>query len=153
MLRDDPPFGSRLTREGGMPIETSAGLRPLVSQNGAEGVGWYTESEVQGTCPDRFRGVRDVIIDHLESGADVGASVAAYIDGVPVIDLWGGYFDMTYTRPWEKDTIVNVFSTTRTMTALSALVLADRGELDYDAPVAHYFPEFAAAGKATITVR
>ena len=69
-----------------------------------------------------------------------------------VVDLWGGWADVAKTRPWEKDTIVNVYSTTKTMTALCALILADRGELDFDAPVARYWPEFAANGKAAVKV-
>jgi CubicO group peptidase (beta-lactamase class C family) len=69
-----------------------------------------------------------------------------------VVDLWGGFADEARTRPWERDTIVNVYSTTKTMTALTALLLADRGELDFDAPVARYWPEFAANGKAGVKV-
>jgi CubicO group peptidase (beta-lactamase class C family) len=76
-----------------------------------------------------------------------------FIDGEPVVDLWGGYFDATYTRPWERDTIVQTFSTTKTMTALVALVLADNGVLDLDAPVVKYWPEFRAEGKSEILVR
>ena len=69
------------------------------------------------------------------------------VDGEPVVDLWGGHADAARTRPWERDTIVNVFSTTKAMTALCAHMLADRGLLDLDAPVARYWPEFAQAGK------
>ena len=101
------------------------------------------DTEIHGTCSDRFARVRDAFIDHLTSGQDIGASVAVLIDGEPVIDLWGGYFDDTYTRPWSRHTITNGFSSTKTMTALCALVLADRGELDLDAPVAEYWPELA----------
>jgi CubicO group peptidase (beta-lactamase class C family) len=72
---------------------------------------------------------------------------------VAVVDIWGGYFDEAHTRPWERDTIVNSFSTTKTMTALSALILADRGVIDLNAPVAKYWPEFAAEGKRDIEVR
>ncbi len=84
---------------------------------------------------------------------DVGASVAVFVDGEPVVDLWGGYADRARTVAWDRDTITNVWSTTKTMTALCALVLADRGDLDLDAPVAAYWPEFAAAGKETVLVR
>ena len=87
---------------------------------------------------------------NLDSGADVGASVAVYLEGEPVVDLWGGE---THAGPWRRDTITNVWSITKTMTALSALVLADRGELDFHAPVAKYWPEFAAAGKSGVEVR
>jgi CubicO group peptidase (beta-lactamase class C family) len=73
-------------------------------------------------------------------------------DGETVVDLWGGYADAAKTRRWERDTIVNVYSTTKTMTALTALILADRGLIDFAAPVAKYWPEFAANGKASVTV-
>ena len=83
----------------------------------------------------------------LRHHGDVGASVAVTVDGELVVDLWGGQPDEARTPPWERDTITNVWSTTKTMTALCALILADRGELDLHAPVARYWPEFAAAGK------
>ena len=82
----------------------------------------------------------------------MGASCCATLDGETVVDLWGGFADEKKTRPWQPDTIVNVYSTTKTMTALTALLLADRGELDFDAPVARYWPEFAANGKERIKV-
>lgn len=96
--------------------------------------------------------MRDALAASLDKD-DVGASVAVYVDGAPVVDLWGGYADEARTRPWERDTITAVWSTTKTMTALCALILADRGELDLDAPVAAYWPEFAAAGKDDVRVR
>ncbi len=108
---------------------------------------------VHGTFEPRFAAVRDVLAANLESGADVGASVAVTLDGKPAVDIWGGFADEAKTRPWEKDTIVNVWSTTKTMTSLSALVLVDRGELDPFAKVAKYWPEFAANGKQEIEVR
>ncbi|HXZ86338.1 MAG TPA: serine hydrolase domain-containing protein, partial [Myxococcota bacterium] len=76
-----------------------------------------------------------------------------YVDGRPAVDLWGGWADPARSRPWQRDTLVCVFSCTKGMVALCAHLLADRGQLDYDAPVARYWPEFAAAGKAAITVR
>jgi len=96
--------------------------------------------------------VRDAFEGNLKSGADLGASFCATKDGEVVVDLWGGWADEARTRPWEQDTIVNVYSTTKTMTFLCALILADRGELDFDAPVARYWPEFAANGKADVKV-
>lgn len=119
----------------------------------AERLGVATMAEVHGTCEERFAAARDVFAGNFERGADVGASFAVHIDGVAVVDLWGGCTDEAGTRPWERDTITNVWSTTKTMTALCALVLADRGELDLHAPVARYWPEFAASGKAAIEVR
>jgi CubicO group peptidase (beta-lactamase class C family) len=109
-------------------------------------------AEVHGRCDERFTGVRDALIASLGKD-DVGASAAIYLDGEPVVDIWGGYADQARTRPWEHDTITNAWSTTKTMTALCALILADRGDLDLHAPVARYWPEFAAAGKAGIEVR
>ena len=109
--------------------------------------------QVDGDCDERFAAVRAVLEGNLASGADLGASVAVFVDGEPVVDIWGGWTDESRTRAWERDTLVNVWSTTKTMTALSALVLADAGELDFDAPVANYWPEFAAAGKDAVQVR
>jgi CubicO group peptidase (beta-lactamase class C family) len=109
-------------------------------------------AEIHGTWDERFTAVRDTLAANLDSGQDVGASVAVVLDGQPVVDIWGGTIDEAGT-PWAEDTIINVYSTTKTMMALSALVLADRGELDLHAPVAHYWPEFKAAGKEAIEVR
>ncbi|GII65857.1 serine hydrolase [Sphaerisporangium krabiense] len=109
-------------------------------------------AEINGTCDERFGAVREALAASLDKD-DVGASVAVYVDGEPVADLWGGYADAARTVPWGRDTIVNVWSTTKTMTALCALILADRGEIDVDAPVARYWPEFAAAGKDGVLVR
>ena len=110
-------------------------------------------SEVHGRSSDRFAPLVDVLARQLDSGADLGASLAVNIDGEMVVDLWGGWADEARTVPWAENTITNVFSTTKTMTALAALVLVDRGELDLDAPVAKYWPEFAANGKEGIKVR
>jgi CubicO group peptidase (beta-lactamase class C family) len=109
-------------------------------------------AEVHGTCDKRFDAVRVALTESLDD-ADVGASAAVFVDGEPVADLWGGYQDAKRTEHWEQDTITNVWSTTKTMVALSALILADRGDLDLDAPVARYWPEFAAAGKERVLVR
>lgn len=109
--------------------------------------------EVEGQVAPGFEAVREAFAANLASGEDVGASFCATRDGEVVVDLWGGHADEARTRPWTRDTIVNVYSTTKTMTALTALLLADRGELDFDAPVARYWPEFAANGKAGVKVR
>jgi CubicO group peptidase (beta-lactamase class C family) len=108
---------------------------------------------IQGNCDHRFAAVRDAFAANFEAGREVGASFAATLDGKLVVDLWAGHADAGYTRPWERDTIVNVFSTTKAMTALCAHLLVDRGLLDLDAPVARYWPEFSNAGKATMPVR
>jgi CubicO group peptidase (beta-lactamase class C family) len=110
-------------------------------------------AEIEGKYEEQFKPVADALSRNLDSGADVGASVAVFIEGEPVVDIWGGYSDTDQTRRWEQDTLVNVFSTTKTMTFVCALMLADRGELDFDAPVTRYWPEFAAAGKDHVLVR
>jgi CubicO group peptidase (beta-lactamase class C family) len=110
-------------------------------------------TEISGTCESRFEGVRKAFAASLDAGTDVGASVAVLLHGEPVVDIWGGFIDEAKTRPWESDTITNVWSTTKTMTFLCALMLADRGELDFHAPVAKYWPEFADGGKDAVEVR
>jgi CubicO group peptidase (beta-lactamase class C family) len=109
-------------------------------------------TDVEGMCQDRFAAVRDALAASLDS-RDVGASAAVYVDGEPVVDIWGGHADAARTTPWQRDTITCAWSTTKTMTALCALILADRGDLDLAAPVARYWPEFAAAGKDRVQVR
>lgn len=110
-------------------------------------------ADIHGTYDERFAQVRDVLAANLDAGLDLGASVAVFLRGEPVVDIWGGYVDDAKTRPWEQDTIINVWSTTKTMAALCSLILADRGELDLHAPVARYWPEFAAASKERVEVR
>jgi CubicO group peptidase (beta-lactamase class C family) len=110
-------------------------------------------AEIRGTFDDRFGDVIAALETTLDDGRDVGASVAVYVDGEPVVDVWGGFSDAARTTPWERDTITNVWSTTKTMTALCALILVDRGEIDLHAPVSRYWPEFKAAGKEGVEVR
>ena len=109
--------------------------------------------DVQGTCDARFDPVRDVLAEQLDSGNDTGASIAVDVDGRTVADLWGGWCDEEHRTPWGENTITNVWSTTKTVTNLAALMLADRGLLDPYAPVAKYWPEFAENGKERIEVR
>jgi CubicO group peptidase (beta-lactamase class C family) len=109
--------------------------------------------DVQGTCDARFEPVRDVLAGQLDSGHDTGASIAVDVDGRTVADLWGGWCDEEHRTPWTENTITNVWSTTKTVTNLAALMLADRGLLDPYAPVAKYWPEFADNGKERIEVR
>ncbi|MGD9995943.1 MAG: serine hydrolase domain-containing protein [Ilumatobacteraceae bacterium] len=110
-------------------------------------------ADVEGTCDARFEAMRDILQRNIDSGDDLGASVAVALNGEIVVDMWGGWADPERTRPWSSDTITNVWSSTKTMMALTALVLADRGQLDLDAPAAEYWPEFAANGKADVRVR
>jgi len=99
---------------------------------------------------DRLRGVLDA---NLESGEELGAAIAVDLDGETVVDLWGGHADVARTRPWERDTIVNVWSTTKEVSALAVLTLVERGLVDVDEPVATYWPEFAQNGKEGVLVR
>jgi CubicO group peptidase (beta-lactamase class C family) len=108
--------------------------------------------EVSGICKPGFERVRDALVANFERGVERGASVAITRDGEFVVDLWAGDADPRGT-PWRRDTIVNVYSTTKTMAATCVLVLADRGLVDLDAPVADYWPEFAQSGKQGVLVR
>lgn len=110
------------------------------------------DAMVHGFTHDRYAPVRAAFEDTLASGQETGGSCCVTVDGQTVVDLWGGFADADRTRPWHRDTIVNVYSATKTMTALVVLLLADRGELDVDAPVARYWPQFAANGKDRITI-
>jgi CubicO group peptidase (beta-lactamase class C family) len=112
-----------------------------------------TTGEVQGTCSDQFQAVRQAFQKNFDDQSDVGASVAIYVEGEPVVDLWGGFVDESRSQPWGRDTITNVWSTTKTMTNLCALILADLGEINLHAPVATYWPEFKANDKERIEVR
>ena len=108
--------------------------------------------EVHGRCDERFSAVRDAFVRNFEEFGEVGAAVAVTIDGNPVIDLWGGVVDKDTRNPWQQDTIVTVYSTTKGMTTICAHRLVEQGLLDLNAPVAKYWPEFAQAGKAEIPV-
>jgi len=110
-------------------------------------------ADLHGRCDERFGAARDALERNLDSGEELGASLVLDIDGELVIDVWGGFRDEDRTVPWTRDTITNVWSSTKTVTSLAALMLVDRGLLDVDAPVAAYWPEFAAAGKQDILVR
>ncbi|HVM97969.1 MAG TPA: serine hydrolase domain-containing protein [Candidatus Acidoferrales bacterium] len=106
-----------------------------------------------GACDPRFTRVRDAFEQNFATRGELGASICVIADGRTVVDLCGGVADRHSGRPWTPDTLAMVFSSTKGATALCAHVLAARGELDLDAPVARYWPEFAAAGKATIPIR
>lgn len=107
---------------------------------------------IHGQFASGFETVRDAFATNFESGLDDGASVCVTVDGTPVVDLWAGTRDAARTLPWEPDTIVNVYSTTKTMAALTMLLLADRGVFDLGDRVAKLWPEFAAEGKGDVTI-
>lgn len=110
-----------------------------------------SDIEIHGTCDERFEAVGAAFAANFAAGTEQGASVAVTLDGEPMVDLWAGAADDD-GRPWERDTIVNVWSTTKTMAATCVLMLADRGLVDFDEPVATYWPEFAANGKDGVLV-
>lgn len=110
-------------------------------------------TSIQGNCAPRYAGVRDAFAERIASGLDFGGSLCIVEDGQTVVDLWGGWADPSGTRTWQEDTIVNTWSITKAMAALSALLLVDRGLLDPDSTVASYWPAFAAAGKENVLVR
>lgn len=109
--------------------------------------------EIHGLCEPRFEAVKDAFTRNFEEGMEVGASFAVTINGKYVIDIWGGYQDKEKTQPWEKDTICNVYSTTKVPTVLCTMMCVDRELLDLDEKVAKYWPEFAQNGKENILVR
>lgn len=109
--------------------------------------------EIEGQVATGFEPIRDAFAANFDAGTEAGAAVSVYHRGRKVVDLWGGTADPETGRRWERDTLQVVFSATKSATAACAHLLAQRGQLDLDAPVARYWPEFAAAGKDRIPVR
>ena len=110
-----------------------------------------SDATINGDVRPGFEPVRDAFTANFEQGLEIGASCAVTLDGEFVVDIWGGAAD-EQGRPWERDTIANTFSVTKTMSSICVLVPADRGEVDLAAPVANYWPEFGSNGKDAITV-
>ena len=110
-------------------------------------------AKIEGSCGEKFRRVRETFAANFENGGEIGAAIAVTIDGAPIVDLWSGHADAARTRPWTRDTLVNIYSSTKGLTAMCAHRLVDQGKLDLDAPVARYWPEFAQAGKDKLPVR
>lgn len=107
---------------------------------------------IHGICDEKFRPVAKAFLANFLDEQEIGASICIYLEGSKVVDLWGGHKDVRRTRPWEEDTLVNVWSTTKGMMALCVARLAGQGILDMDRTVAAYWPEFAANGKEAVTV-
>ncbi|KFY78774.1 hypothetical protein V499_02127 [Pseudogymnoascus sp. VKM F-103] len=107
---------------------------------------------VHGHCNAGFDHVRNVFQEHITADKELGASLCVNIDGINVIDLWGGHADATKTKPWDEDTLTVVWSCSKIVTALAAAILIDRGLLDPEKKVSNYWPEFGASGKEDITV-
>ncbi len=110
-------------------------------------------TDIGGSVDAGFEGVADAFRSNFAEHGEVGAATAVYVGGRKVVDLWGGVADRATGAPYTEDTLQLVFSTTKGATAACANLLAQGGELDMDAPVATYWPEFKAAGKADIPVR
>ncbi len=108
---------------------------------------------VEGTCSPDFANVRTAFEQNFRRRGELGAAVCVYKDGEKVVDLWGGYKDTAKTEPWRSDTIVIMNSVAKSMSAICTHILIDRGLIDFDAPVATYWPEFAQAGKEGVLVR
>jgi CubicO group peptidase (beta-lactamase class C family) len=104
-------------------------------------------------CDERFSRVREAFEATFHDPRALGAAVAVIVDGKVVVDLWGGFADGRRTRAWQRETVMNVWSVTKGFTSMCVHRLIATGQLDVDAPVARYWPEFASAGKEAITVR
>jgi len=109
--------------------------------------------EIHGFCDPRFERLKAAFVANFEADLELGASVAATWRGEPVVDLWAGWADVAKTRPWERDTLTQIFSTTKIMVTLCVLRLVDQGRIELDAPIANCWPEFAAGGKERVSVR
>jgi CubicO group peptidase (beta-lactamase class C family) len=112
-----------------------------------------TATAIGGWVDYDFEPVLDAFAENFDQRGEVGAAVSVYVAGRRVVDLWGGRADATTGREWESDTVTLVYSSTKGVTSVCANRLIEQGRLDPDAPVAQYWPEFAANGKAAITVR
>ena len=120
---------------------------PQASDDGIPG-----EAGIRGHVDPAFERVRDAFALNFAEGREVGASFAVELDGRPVVDLWGGFADRARTRPWQADTLANVWSTTKGFASLCIAMIVDRGRLSYEQTVASVWPEFAAAGKERLTI-
>jgi CubicO group peptidase (beta-lactamase class C family) len=108
---------------------------------------------VNGACDPAFAAVGDAFEANVAAGLELGASLSISVDGRNVVDVWGGHLDAARTRPWERDSLVCVFSCTKGVVAVATMWAVARGLVDLDEPVASYWPEFAAEGKADVPVR
>jgi len=108
---------------------------------------------IDGTCDPAFAAVREALERNFTERGEIGSAVCVYHQGKKVVDLWGGHMDQERTRPWREDTMCLYYSVTKSTCALCVHILADRGLVDLDAPVATYWPEFAQNGKEGVLVR
>jgi CubicO group peptidase (beta-lactamase class C family) len=110
-------------------------------------------AEIHGVADEGFGAVADAFARNFDERGDVGAACCVYLDGRPVVDLWGGIADPATGREWESDTPVIVFSVNKGATAICVLGLVEQGELDLDTTIAEYWPEFAVEGKGDVPLR
>ena len=122
--------------------------RPTIQHTGTT-----AEVNIHGSCASRFEKVHGAFEQNFVQGKEVGAAVAAWVDGELVVNLWAGSADAAGTRPWQVDTVATVLSGTKGLTSTCVHQLVERGELDLDAPVSRYWPEFGQAGKEAITIK
>lgn len=111
-----------------------------------------TDADIRGSCASDFVGIRSAFERNFTQNNEQGAAVAVWVDGDLVVNLWGGWADAAGTRPWQQDTLTTVLSGTKGLSATCVHQLVDRGQLDLQAPVARYWPEFGQAGKEDITL-
>jgi CubicO group peptidase (beta-lactamase class C family) len=109
-------------------------------------------TQIVGTHQPGFEAVHDLFAQNLDMGVERGAAIAVLIDGELVVDLAGGYADSALTKPWRRETLVNVFSATKGVAALLCALLVDRGQMAYDDKVVRYWPAFGAQGKGELTI-
>ncbi len=109
--------------------------------------------EIHGFCEERFQPLKEAFAVNFEDGQEIGASIALMVRGEPVVDLWAGWADRARTKPWERDTLAPVLSSSKLVAALCLLMLIDRRQVELDATVATYWPEFAQGRKAQVTAR
>lgn len=112
-----------------------------------------SEMTARGWASPDFAPAADAFAKVLASGAELGAACCVYHQGEPVLDMWGGVARLSEQAPWTADTLIPVFSISKGVAAICVLALVDQGLIDLDEPLAHYWPEFAAGGKDTVTVR
>src|SRR6185369_12817605 len=146
--RAAPGIGQGMTGNG-VDAPAAPGPAPAADVQLALGDG----RRIEGFVDDGYGGMLDAFVANFVDRRDVGAACCVVVDGRPVVDLWGGLADARSGRPWGRDTAAVIFSCTKGVLAILAYRLVDAGRLDLDAPIARYWPEFADAGKATITVR
>ncbi|HUF83540.1 MAG TPA: serine hydrolase domain-containing protein, partial [Acidimicrobiia bacterium] len=108
---------------------------------------------MDGFCSSGFEAFADWMRGNQERGFDEGASLGVFVGGDPVVDLWSGTTDYQRSQPWQRDSLVQVFSTSKAITDITLLIAFDRGIIDIDTPICEYWPEFAQNGKEAITTR